>query len=201
MHKVGARTPSWDLEHDMTYPRSPLLVRGPHNRTATGCRTLEKVSAAPTTARHRRRRRIRAGRRALGSGLFARWCLTSRQSANNPSADPETSHKPADQPASRPTTCQWSNNPPAPSPESAQPPPTQAKPTTQRGENRPQRGKPTPGSRWRTERQAVVAAPITSAGNPTPGTSATSQVLPVARYTHPRKTPPRPGSDLSAGSA
>lgn len=50
--------------------------------------------------------------RSPDHGLFGRWRLASRQSANRTPVDPETSNTPPTKPVSRPTSRQRANNPP-----------------------------------------------------------------------------------------
>ena len=106
----------------------------------------------------------------------------SRRTTRQPTPKRATS-RPTNPPTGQ-QTCQWTNNPPVVE-QPASTSPRIAATTTHRGENPP----PGPPAYRRTGSSRRTHHP---GRHPTPGTSATTPVLPVGRYTPPRKHHPGP---------
>ena len=168
------------LGHHMTCPRSPPGVPAPPQLAPppAAIAPIRCPRSLPTTARRR------APDPPIGgpmTGCSATGAEQPRQPATNPPAHPDTSH-------------QSPNNPPGGQQPGRTPrqrqPPNRRDHRPPRPETRPREPpayRPT-GSSRRTHHPGTP---------PTPGTSATRPVLPVARYTPPPKTPPRPEQAIS----
>ncbi|TCN38090.1 hypothetical protein EV644_110227 [Kribbella orskensis] len=146
VHKVRARTPSRDLGHDLTCPRSPHGVRSPHNPHRHRPATAPPPAVTPPEGvRGPHHRTPSAPRPATGLPMTGCSAAGALQAASRRTPRQPTPQRAARRRPTRPTgrqTCQGSNNPPVVDDLPVVEQPVSASPriaatTTPRGENPP----------------------------------------------------------------